>query len=114
MMGYANYPRKIFSLMRPVTWAAALMMAVLTMAGCANAPVQEMSNARQAIRAAKDAGATQTAPQTLADAEKLLSQAEISLNHHEFRMARHYAVTARTRAVDALSEAQTQTDNAGH
>ncbi len=113
-MGYANYPRKIFSLMRPVTLSAALMMAALMMASCANAPVQEMSNARQAIRAAKDAGATQAAPQTLTDAETLLSQAETSLNHHEYRMARHYAVTARTRAVDALTEAQKQTENVGH
>jgi predicted S18 family serine protease len=109
MMGYVNYPRKIFSLMGPVT-----LSAVLFMAGCANAPVQEMSNARQAIRAARDAGATQAAPETLADAETLLSQAETSLNHHEFRMARHYAVTARTRAVDALAEAQKQTGDASH
>lgn len=107
-MGYANSPRKIFSLIAPVALSAMLM------AGCAGAPVQEMSNARQAIRAAKDAGATQTAGQTLADAESLLSQAESSLNHHEFRTARHYAVTARSRAVDALAEARQRSEGASH
>jgi hypothetical protein len=33
------------------------VVAALALAACAGAPVQEMSNARQAIRAARDAGA---------------------------------------------------------
>ncbi|MGH8237621.1 MAG: hypothetical protein ACREXP_11450, partial [Steroidobacteraceae bacterium] len=54
---------------------AILAVAVLALAACAGAPVQEMSNARQAIRAARDAGAEKAAPQKLNEAEALLNRA---------------------------------------
>jgi hypothetical protein len=83
----------------------ALLIAALlacTGAGCAGAPVQEMSDARQAIRAARDAGAAQVAPTKLDEARTYLSSAEGHLERREFRAARRDAVAARRSAVEAL------------
>ena len=70
--------------------------------GCTTAPVQEMSNARQAIRAAREAGAAHAAPQTLTEAQALLEQAEASLQKRAYREARRNAVSARTKAAEAM------------
>jgi len=74
--------------------------------GCAGAPAQEMSNARQAIKAARDAGAAEVAPQKLNEAQSLLEQAETSLQKGDFKNARRSAVAAKGRATEALSAAQ--------
>lgn len=74
--------------------------------GCSTAPVQEMSNARQAIRAARDAGADKAAPQTLTEAQALLEQAEASLQRRSYREARRNAVSARSKATEALGAVQ--------
>ena len=71
-------------------------------AGCASAPVQEMSNARQAIAAAVDAGAEDHAPGELEAARKLLADAESSLHDKRYREARRAAMAAKTKAVAAL------------
>lgn len=73
--------------------------------GCAGAPVQEMSNARQAIKAARDAGADQSAPQKMSEAQSLLEQAETSLQKGDWRDARRNAVEARGRATEAMLKA---------
>ena len=70
---------------------------------CAGVPAQEMSNARQAIRAAREAGAERIAPQQLSEAQTLLEQAEESLQRRDYRNARRNAVEARGRASEALS-----------
>jgi Domain of unknown function (DUF4398) len=75
-------------------------------AGCASAPVQEMSDARQAIRAARDAGAAQKAPAMLDEARSLLASAEAHLEKREFKEARDDAVAARRRAVEAMGALQ--------
>jgi hypothetical protein len=80
----------------------AVMVTVLVLAGCAGAPVQEMSNARQAIRAARDAGAEKMAPQKLSEAEVLLNRAEASLERRAYREARRNAIAARDKAAEAL------------
>ena len=85
---------------------AFLVVAALTLAACAGAPVQEMSNARQAIRAARDAGAERTAPQKLNEAEALLNRAEDSLERRAYREARRNAIAARDKAAEALGAAQ--------
>jgi Domain of unknown function (DUF4398) len=83
---------------------AGAMIVALGLAACAaGAPVQEMSNARQAIRAAREAGAAKAAPQTLSEAQALLDRAENSLQHREYRDARRDAVAARDKASEALS-----------
>jgi sialic acid synthase SpsE len=90
-----------------------LFLAVLcaVLAGCAGVPAQEMSNARQAIKAARDAGASQVAPQKLNEAQSLLERAEADLQQRDFRGARRNAVQARGRATEALSAVQTANRN---
>ena len=55
------------------------MLACMGLTACAGAPVQEMSNARQASKAARDAGAEKRAPQTLHEAQTLLARAQDNL-----------------------------------
>jgi hypothetical protein len=73
---------------------------------CAGAPVQEMSNARQAIKAARDAGAGEIAPQAMSEAQSLLEHAEDSLQKRAYRDARRAAIAARGKASEALDAAQ--------
>ncbi|MBA3564553.1 MAG: DUF4398 domain-containing protein [Gammaproteobacteria bacterium] len=69
---------------------------------CASAPVQEMSDARQAINAAEQAGAEESAPQALEVARKLLTDAESQLQGGRYFAARRNAVQAKTKALEAL------------
>ncbi len=85
--------------------AAALLGAALASA-CAGWPVQEMSNARQAIVAAQKAGAERYAPDTLADAQKLLASAKSHSSMGDFRMARDEADQAREKAIEARKLAE--------
>jgi Domain of unknown function (DUF4398) len=87
-----------------VRLAMAVLLAVL--AGCGSAPVQEMSEARQAIEAARVAGAPQHAPTSYARARALLKSAEDMLNQHHFRKARENAAMARDEAIEAREAAQ--------
>ncbi len=84
------------------------LMAYAMVAGCAGAPIQEMSDARQAIRAAERAGAAKYAPEPLAEAKKLVEQARAQMQQREYREARYAAEEARTKAVQArrISEEQ--------
>lgn len=86
-----------------------IVLLLLALGACVSAPVQEMSNARQAIAAAEAAGAKQHAPIELAEAHRLLDQAEARLQDKHFREARRAAVAAKTRAVAAL-EATSRSD----
>jgi hypothetical protein len=83
-----------------------VVVAMLALAACVGAPVQEMSNARQAIRAARDAGAEKAAPQKLNEAEALLNRAEDSLERRAYREARRSAIAARDKAAEALGATQ--------
>ena len=74
--------------------------------GCVGAPVQEMSNARQAVRAAEKAGAAQLAPELMGEARQALRDAESHLRQGEYRTAREEAVQARTKAVEARRAAE--------
>ena len=76
---------------------------LLLLTACAGAPVQEMSNARQAITAAEAAGASEHAPEVLSAARALLSSAERKLEDGNYRGARLDAVDAKTHAAEALS-----------
>lgn len=87
---------------------ALLWMALcLGLAGCAGAPVQEMSNARQAIKAARDAGADRVAPRVMSEAQSLLERAESNLQQRHYRDARRAALQARGKASEALDAAAT-------
>ena len=68
---------------------------------CATAPIQEMSDARQSLQAAHDAGAKKYASTTLQSAKSALEQAEKKLGDRAFREARMNAITAKVEAMDA-------------
>ena len=81
-------------------------------AGCASAPpVQEMSDARQAIMAAEAADADRYAGATLAAARRYLDIAEQLVRDEVYGPARMNAVRARNRAVRALALAQAATES---
>lgn len=78
----------------------------MSLAACAGAPVQEMSNARQAIKAARDAGAEERVPEVLHEAQALLDRAQESLERRAYREARRDAIAARGKAAEALDAVQ--------
>jgi Domain of unknown function (DUF4398) len=77
------------------------------LAGCASGPpVQEMSDARQAIVAAQTAGATSATSPEYAAAQAAISRAEAHLQAQEYVRARLAAVQAKKHAAAALADAQ--------
>lgn len=88
-----------------------LVLAGMALAACAGAPVQEMSNARQAIKAARDAGAEKSAPDVLNEAQALLDRAQDSLQRRHYKDARRHAIAARGKAVQALDAVQGSSPN---
>ena len=91
---------------RRVAGAALVGALVILVTGCVSAPVQEMSNARQALVAATDAGADEHAAAILSQARAYLRSAETNLKRHDYREARRDAVVAREKAVEALKAAE--------
>jgi hypothetical protein len=84
----------------------ALSAVLVSLIGCAVAPpVQEMSDARQAIRAAQDAQAGKHAAGILSQAEELLSHAARSLEQGAYEDARRAALAARQKAIAARDHA---------
>jgi len=71
------------------------------LAGCAGMPLQQMSDARQAVRAAERAGAEQYAPELLDEARALVKTASENLHKGEYRDARDEAELARDKAMEA-------------
>ncbi len=78
------------------------LAALLAIAGCQSAPVQEMSDARQAITVAQEAGADKSAPGDLQAAIEYLESAEGFISQRQYDMARRDAVNAKASALDAL------------
>ena len=85
----------------------------LSVSGCISGPpVQEMSNARQAIKAAVEAGAAKgAAAQDLTEAQQLLERAQVRFEGQAYREARVSAVAAHGKAKKALSIAQATASN---
>lgn len=84
---------------------AALLAAALG-SGCAGMPLQQLSDARQAIHAAERAGAETHAPQLLADARALVESARESMHRGDYREARDDAEQARIKAMEARRVAE--------
>lgn len=81
--------------------------AALALQACATSPpVQEMSDARQAVAAAEQANAETLAPDTFEQARRLLETAERQLRDQAYGPARVNAVRAKNRAVQALEASQ--------
>lgn len=82
------------------------------MSGCALAPpVQEMSNARQTIAAAKEVKAKIHAPQEIAEAERLMSEATSALESGDYIAAKDFAVAAQQHAIKARQQAISKQNN---
>lgn len=90
--------------MRKYRIAAASLLLML-LAGCATAPVQEMSDARQALQAAQQVGAQQHAPQDYARAKALMQSAEDQLGVGGYQAARKLAEQAKSVAQQARDKA---------
>jgi outer membrane murein-binding lipoprotein Lpp len=86
----------------------AVFVGVACLAGCAGAPVQEMSDARQAIAAAGAAGATTATSPDFYAAQAAITRAETHLQAQEFTRARLAALEAKRHAAAALADANSQ------
>jgi hypothetical protein len=87
----------------------AVLAGVAFLAGCAGPPVQEMSDARQAIAAARVAGAAERSPVDLAAAQAAIVRAEAHLQAQEYTRARAAALEAKRRAAAALANSERPT-----
>jgi hypothetical protein len=82
----------------------ALLTLIALGSGCASGPpVQEMSDARQAISIAREAGAATSAPEDLRQAEALLDSAQKNLADRAYSQARRDATQAKEKALHALA-----------
>jgi hypothetical protein len=86
----------------------AVIVGVVWLVGCAGAPVQEMSDARQAIAAARAAGATTATSPDFSAAQAAIGRAETHLQAQEFARARLAAMEAKRHAAAALANANSQ------
>jgi len=90
-----------------LTMRGAALAALLILAACTSGPpVQEMSDARQAIAVAREAGASEYSPEELRQAEDHLDSALRNLTHKEYRLARQNAVEAKNAALAALQRTE--------
>jgi len=78
-----------------------ICLAALSLLACVTIPIQEMSDARQALNSAGDAGAAEFAPHSLAAANRQLTRAEAALSNKDYTHAREAAAVARADARQA-------------
>ena len=92
--------------------ASVFSLCVLLAACSAGPPVQEMSDARQAIAVARQAGAAEYAPDDLRAAESHLNDALRNLSRKEYKLARVDALEAKSKAQSALATTEGATPDA--
>ena len=99
-MSFKRIQKGLFSTVNLVILASVISACAIT------APVQEMSNARQSIKAAKDANAEKLATNVLSEAQQRLRSAMRELDAGEYERARILALEAKYLALKArqLSE----------
>lgn len=85
-------------------------LAVLFSACGTGPPVQEMSDARQAIAAAREAGAAEHATVDLQAAEAFLDSAQKNLSERAYGSARRDATLAKEKARKALEVSEAKGD----
>lgn len=101
-----------YNLLQITRWGFGLAALVL-LAACAGAPVQEMSDARQAVAAAEQTLAGKPASSTLDSARQYLQAAQTALDAGDYSTARQDAALARQLALRAMGLDQ-QADVSGH
>jgi hypothetical protein len=77
----------------------------ILLTACASAPVQEMSDARQALRSAEEAGAVRYSPDRYNAAQRSLQTAQMWLDRGAYTNARRHALDARDQAIQAREDA---------
>ncbi len=99
----------LLNILKSLPKLAVLVFASLVLPGlsaCSVAPVQEMSDARQAVSAAEQAGAADYASESLGRAQALLHNAESKLSQRRYKEAREEANAAKAEALVALRTAE--------
>ena len=91
-----------------------LWLGTVLLAACTTPPVQEMSDARQAVDAAVASGAAKQVPDKMGSAQAALRMAERLMRDHQFSAARHYAVDAKRKALEAQDAAQAKAGKAAN
>ena len=85
------------------------LIIVFTLSACATLPpLQEMSNARQTIAAAKEMNFTAEQSQKIQEAERLLSRAERRMEVNLYESARQDALRAQKEAIEFIEWAISQ------
>ncbi len=85
------------------------LMIVFTLSACATLPpLQEMSNARQTIAAAKEMNSSAEQSQKIQEAERLLSRAERRMEVNLYESARQDALRAQKEAIEFIEWAISQ------
>ncbi len=96
----------VFSLPKALTTKlTVLVIATLWLGACASAPVQEMSDARQAIRSAEAVGAAERSPNNFMASRRLLFEAQRQLRSGAYDTAKRLALEARDQAIKAREKA---------
>lgn len=91
---------------------SALLPFSLGLLACtATPPVQEMSDARQALVAAESAHADERASQSFGEAVSLLNDAEEKLRAREYDKARQQAIASRNKALEAQRLSELELDD---
>ena len=95
-----NHPKKLT--------VAVLAVSLYVLSACVTAPpVQEMSDARQAIQAAEAVGAQTKAPKSYTEAQEYIERAESALQAGDYKRAREQALRAKSNALEARSKSLT-------
>ena len=85
------------------------LMIVFMLSACATLPpLQEMSNARQTIAAAKEMNSSAEQSQKIQEAERLLSRAERRMEVNLYESARQDALRAQKEAIEFIEWAISQ------
>ena len=85
------------------------LVIVFTLSACASLPpLQEMSNARQTIAAAKEMNSSAEQSQKIQEAERLLSRAERRMEVNLYESARQDALRAQKEAIEFIEWAISQ------
>lgn len=85
-----------------------LVLLLFLVTACATAPVQEMSDARQALAAADAAEAKSGAPEHYLIAVQQMQRAEAALAQHHYDQARGLALKAKDQALEARKRAMAE------
>ena len=83
-----------------------ILLALSVMSCSISPPVQEMSDARQAITAAEVVDAYEHAPTQMGNARRFLEEAEAHIKQQQYGLARSMARIAKNSAVEALEVSQ--------